>query len=183
MTDQIRQIALRIKELREISGVTIAEMAALLGVDDAVYQGYEGEKADIPISALYGIAQRLDVDLNELLTGDTPRLSDFCVVRAGQGADIDRYPGYSFHSLAYKFLHRMMEPLLVSVEPDEKQPKLVSHPGQEFNYVLEGKIEFIFDKKSVVLGPGDSVYFNPAHPHGQRACSDKPAKFLTVIAQ
>jgi transcriptional regulator with XRE-family HTH domain len=183
MTDEIKQIALRIKELREISGCTVEELARDLRIDPKTYLSYETDGFNIPISVLYHIAQKFRVDFTEILTGKTPRLDDFCVVKSGHGASIDRYPGYSFQSLAYKFMHKMMEPLLVTVDPEHDDPALVSHLGQEFNFVLEGSIEFIFDDKHVVLEKGDSVYFNPSHPHGQRAFGGKPARFLTVIAE
>ncbi len=183
MTDEIKQIASRIKELREISGCTVETLAAELDVDPQTYISYETDGVNIPISVLYHISQKFKVDLTEILTGQTPRLDDLCVVKSGRGARIDRYPGYTFQSLAYKFSHKIMEPLLVTVDPDHDTPTLVTHAGQEFNFVLEGSIELLFDEKRVVLGVGDSVYFNPAHPHGQRAFGDKPARFLTVIAE
>lgn len=183
MTDEIKQIASRIKELREISGCTVETLAKELDVDVQTYVSYETEGVNIPISVLYHIAQKFKVDLTEILTGKTPRLDDLCVVRNGHGAQIDRYPGYTFSSLAYKFSHKIMEPLLVTVDPEHDTPTLVTHVGQEFNFVLEGSIELFFDDKRVVLGAGDSVYFDPTHPHGQRAWGDSPAKFLTVIAE
>jgi transcriptional regulator with XRE-family HTH domain len=183
MTDEFRQIALRIKELREISGCTVEELAKDLKIDPKIYVSYETDGVNIPISVLYHIAQKFGVDFTEILTGSTPRLEDFCVVKNGHGASVDRYPGYTFQSLAFKFLHKIMDPLLVTVDPEQGDPVLVTHLGQEFNFVLEGAIEFLFEDKRVVLKSGDSVYFNPAHPHGQRAYGGKPAKFLTVIAE
>jgi len=183
MSEEILQIASRIRELREISGCSVSEMARDLGIDEKTYQSYETDGLNIPISALYHIAQKFHVDFNEILTGKEPRLTTYSIVRRGQGASIDRYPGYSFQSLAYPYVHKMMEPLIVTVQPEDHDPVLVTHPGQEFNYVLEGSIELLFDQKRFVLNTGDCVYFNPAHPHGQRACGSGPAKFLTVIAE
>ena len=59
------------------------------------------------------------------------------LVRAGGGIDVERYAGYRFSSLAYNFIEREMEPMIVTLAPSEK-PALVSHEGQEFNYVLQG---------------------------------------------
>ncbi len=179
---EFSQMAARIRELREICGYTAEEMARDLGVSLDVYTRYETEGDDIPISALYHLSQKLGVELSEILTGDQPHIATFCVVRRGRGQNIDRYPGYRFHSLAHTFKDKIMEPLLVSVEPSDHDPALVSHPGQEFNMVLEGKIELLFEKKRVLLEAGDSVYFNAIYPHGQRAV-EKNATFLTVIAE
>lgn len=182
MNNEIREMAARIRELRDICGVSARDMAAELGVSEEVYLGYEATGEDVPISVLYHLANRFGVDLNELLTGKAPHLASYSVVRRGYGMSVDRYPGYRFHSLAHTFKHKMMEPLLVTVDPQEEDPGLVTHAGQEFNFVLEGAIELLFDDKRVRLEAGDCVYFDPSHPHGQRAV-DGCARFLTVIAE
>ncbi|MEG1743158.1 MAG: cupin domain-containing protein, partial [Clostridia bacterium] len=75
---------------------------------------------------------------------------------------------------------RDKEPMLVTISPDEKKPQLVSHSGQEFNYVISGKIRIVIGAKELILSDGDSVYFDPSVPHGQFAV-DGEAKFLTII--
>jgi quercetin dioxygenase-like cupin family protein len=54
------------------------------------------------------------------------------------------------------------------------------HPGQEYNFVLSGKVKIRIGKHDYILNPGDCVYFDPMLPHGQRAV-DGEASFLTVI--
>jgi len=182
MHEELRQLAARIRELRGVCGFSAEEVAGELKVSVEVYAGYETTGEDVPISVLYHLANKFGVDLNELLTGAEAHLSTYSVVRRGRGMNVDRYPGYRFHSLAHTFKHRMMEPLLVTVDPEPDDPKLVTHAGQEFNFVLEGTIELLFDDKRVTLNEGDCIYFNPAHPHGQRAVGGT-AQFLTVIAE
>ena len=183
MHDEMQEIAARIREMREISDLTMEQMAGELGIPVDLYERYEATGGDIPISALYRIAHVFGVDMSVLLTGTTSHIDDYCVVRAGNGLKVDRYPGYNFRGLAYKFRSKIMEPMIVTVEPSDEQPALVCHRGQELNLVLEGGIEVLFDDKRIVLDAGDSIYFDPAHPHGQRATGGKPAKFLTVIAE
>jgi quercetin dioxygenase-like cupin family protein len=79
-------------------------------------------------------------------------------------------------------MNKKIEPLLVTIEPEEnKKMALVSHPGQEFNFILEGQIKIILGGKEILLSEGDSIYFDPTIPHGQTAMDGKPGKFLTVI--
>ena len=92
-------------------------------------------------------------------------------------------PGYDFEDLAFRFTHKIMQPLRVHLLPDDEKPALITHSGQEFNLVLEGKVKVLFEDKELILEEGDSIYFNPLHPHGQVCADDKPAVFLTVIAE
>lgn len=182
MSDNFAELGARIRELREICGYTPESLVAELSIDLETLNRYETKGEDIPISVIYRLANIFKVDMNELLTGNSPHLDKLCVTRRGQGHPINRYPGYNFQELSAAYKHKIMEPLLVTVMPDEKKPGLVTHPGQEFNLVLEGVIELFFDEKSVLLNAGDAVYFDPAHPHGQRAVGVK-SRFLTVITE
>jgi transcriptional regulator with XRE-family HTH domain len=182
MSDSIVQIADRLRELREISGFSAEELAGKLSISTETYCQYENAEEGIPISTLYEIARVLQVEFTELLTGTSPRLHSFCYVKSGEAPYIERFKGYKFQSLAFNFSNKKIEPLLVTIEPEEnKKMSLVTHPGQEFNYVLEGSIKVILGGSEVVMFPGDSLYFDPNIPHGQTAMNGKPAKFLTVI--
>lgn len=182
-TVKIKEIASRVQELREISDVTVEEMAANLNIDVELYKAFENADKDFPVSVLYEIAAQLNVDLTELLTGVSPRLANCSLVRKGEGISVDRYEGYDFESIAYKFIGRKIEPMIVTVgkETEVAIPALVSHPGQEFNYVVEGRVRVIFGGKDYFLNEGDCFYFDPTVPHAQTAMDGKDAKFLTVI--
>ncbi len=65
-----------------------------------------------------------------------------------------------------------MEPLLVTLEPHDdsnKEAELITHGGQEFNLCMEGTVKVVIGKHEFLLNPGDSLYFDPRIPHGQRA--------------
>ncbi len=181
MAEELKMIAQRIRELREACDYTPQRLADELGLDEQVYLEYEEKGENIPISVIYDIANKFSVDFSEILTGKTARLDTYCVVKKGQGVMVDRCPGYQFRNLAQNYAGKKMEPLIVVVDPKEEDPKLIVHDGQEFNYVLEGTIKVIYDNKEIELSAGDSIYFNPTHPHGQKAVGNAPATFLTMI--
>ena len=56
MSEQVRQIAMRIQELREISDLSVEEVASRLGLSAEEYLGYESGHTDIPISVLLKIS-------------------------------------------------------------------------------------------------------------------------------
>lgn len=183
MSEEMKQLASRLKEMREICGYSVEDVAARLRISAAQYAHYEESGDDIPISVLYELTNYYKMDMTEILTGKSPKLNTYCVVKKGGSVGIDRYPGYHFESLAHKFKRRIMEPLMVTVDPDNKEMSLITHPGQEFNYVVEGTIMVLIEDEEIVLEEGECIYFDPTLPHGQKAMNNKPAKFLTVIAE
>ena len=150
MNENLLQISSRIRELREILGIGADALAARLGVTPETYALYEAGGLDIPISKLYDIAFHLGTDMTVLLTGEQPRMDTHCIVRAGRGIDIERYPGYKYSSIAFNFKNREMEPLLVTLSPEDEPALPVMHGGQEFNYVLEGTVRLTLGKNSYV---------------------------------
>ena len=180
---ELAAIGQRMRGLREACDVTIEEMAADLDVDVERYKRWEATGAGVPISAVYHMARKFGVEFTEILTGTAAKLNTFQVVRAGQGKNVERYPGYHYDDLAWRFADKIMQPLEVVLDPSDEPAKLVSHGGQEFNLVLEGTVIVSWEDQEFVLEAGDSIYFNPAHPHGQRCGGSIPAKFVTIIAE
>ncbi len=180
--EPINEIAARVRELRESCEYSQEKLAEELGLTAEQYAGYE-EKGDFPISVIYEIANKFGVNFNELITGEQSRIDTFQVVRRGMGKSISRFPGYRFKDLAFRYADKIMQPLLVTLEPSDELAKLVTHAGQEFNLVLKGSIAVVFEDREIILNEGDSIYFNPTYPHGQRCAGDSKARFLTMIAE
>lgn len=183
MPENIRNIAMRIRELREIAGVSLETLAHEFGMTRDAYQVYESGETDIPVSFIFRVAHRFGVELTDLLTGESPRLHVYSLVRNGTGVAFDRRKQYHYRHLAYNFSHKMAEPFLVTVEPEPPDAPVgcSSHAGQEFNYVLEGRLKIIIDDHELELNPGDSLYFDSSHPHGMKALDNRVAKFLAII--
>ena len=172
MQEQIKQVASRIRELREIFGASVEELARAFQVSEADYRQYESGTVDIPVGILYQLAQRFGVELTTLLTGEEPRLRTYALTRSGQGVSVDRRQQYGYQSLAYNFIHKRAEPFLVTVDPGPEH--FNSHPGQEFHHVLSGTLRVLLDQHELVLGPGDSLYFDSSVAHSLTALNDAP---------
>jgi quercetin dioxygenase-like cupin family protein/DNA-binding XRE family transcriptional regulator len=181
MTDQIKLIADRIRELREISGISVETLANELGVANDLFLKYEGGSIDIPVSFLFKIAHKFDMELSALLGGDEPKLHVYSVVRKGKGLKVQRSKQYKYESLAYKFIHKKAEPFMVTVEPStDDSLEFNSHPGQEFNFVIEGTMKIIVDSHEIILQEGDSIYFDSGYKHAMKAMNNKTVKFIAV---
>lgn len=182
MSEKIKQIAMRIKGLREIADVSIEELAKEFKVGKDTYKKYESGAVDIPVSFLYEFANRFKVELTALLTGEEPRLHTYSLVRKGKGLSTERRKEYKYQDLAFNFIRKKAEIFLVTVEPKKKDAShYYGHPGQEFTYVVEGTLKVILDGHEVVLNKGDAFYFDSRHKHAMVALKGKPARFLAVI--
>lgn len=177
-----RDVAARLKGLRESLDWSPETMAGKSGarVEDVLL--YESGSCEIPVSHLFKVAQAAGVDLTDLLAGHEAHLRRYTLVKKGQGMPVERRSAYSYLSLASRFTHRAMEPFLVTVPPCPREElHRNSHPGQEFCFMLEGTMEVLLDGEAVVLEPHDCLYFNAMIPHAMRSLTDQPATFLDVI--
>ena len=179
----LTEIGRRMEGLRDACGVSQEEMAQELDVSLDTYRDWEETGADVPISALYHMAHKFGVDLTELLTGTAAKLDTYHLVRWGEGKQVDRFPGYAYDDLAWRYREKIMQPLLVVLDPSDEPAALVTHHGQEFNFVLEGTVVITIGGQDLELNKGDCIYFNPELPHGQRCGGDVPATFITIIAE
>ena len=99
---QLSEIAARIKEMREIMGWSIAEMAAKTEVDEERYAAYEGGKTDIPFSFIHKCALSFNIEMTELLGGTSAKLSSYTVTRKGHGQKTAEEDGIEIVNLAPK---------------------------------------------------------------------------------
>lgn len=183
MNDQIKDIGIRLASLRDDCGYTEAEMAEKLGVDLETYKAYETGDRDFSFSFIYNAAEILGVDVLDIISGSSPTLSMCCMVRKGDGYSVKREHEYDYKHLAYTFRNKKAEPFLVTVNPDKNPPVLHGHEGQEFNYVLHGKVKLYIGDISYELSKGDSIYFNSGIPHAVEAMGDKEAQFIAVVVK
>jgi len=183
MNEQIKQIAERIREIREISGISAETMADRLGVPHDKYMIYEEGETDIPVGMIFNISELFNVELSVLLGGDNPKLKIYSVVRNNKGLKLERRKQYRYESLAFNFMHKKAEPFMVTIDPTPEGAILEfnSHPGQEFNYVMQGKMLSIIDGHEITLNEGDSIYFDSGYNHAMKALNNEQVKFLAVV--
>ena len=182
MKETIKDIGTRVKELRELSDFSAEEMANECGVSKQEYIKYENGEKDIPASVLYEIANKFEVDMGLLLTGEETRMNIFNVTRKGNGISVERRKQYKYENLGEKFIHKKGETFIVTVEPkDIDKPATNTHPGQEFNYILEGSLKLYIHDNEIVLNEGDSIFFDSTFEHAMKALNNKQARFLALI--
>ncbi len=182
MQQAYKDIAPRLRGLRDALDLTVEELAEKSGVDAALVRSYESGSVEIPVGFLMKVAQACHVDLTVLISGIEPHLKGYSLVRQGEGLCVERRKDYDYKSLAYRFSGRKMEPFLITVPPKAvEEMTQVSHSGQEFIHVLEGRLELRLGDEALALSPGDSLYFDSQTPHALRGLDERQAVFLDVI--
>jgi transcriptional regulator with XRE-family HTH domain len=114
MTEQLKEIGMRLASLREINGLTEEQMAEKLELDTEDYVKYEKGEEDFSFSFLSNAAAILGVDVVEIITGDAPKLTICSLVRKGGGYDIKRNAAYDYKHLAFTFKNKFAEPFMVT---------------------------------------------------------------------
>ncbi|MBQ7474896.1 MAG: AMP-binding protein [Clostridia bacterium] len=183
MENILKDMASRIKTLREIREITVKEMAEATGVTPDAYLRLESGEADFTFTFIYKCAARLGVETVDLLAGESATLETYCVNRAGGGLPIARRQGFSYNNIAPLFKGKIAEPFVVKApwipEEADRPIRLAHHEGQEFDYVLRGTLKVSIDGRIEILHEGDSIYYDSSRPHGMIAW-EEDCEFLAV---
>lgn len=183
MTEDLKQIGLRLKGLRDALDLSQEDFSIRCGIPLKDYVEYEEGEKDLSFSILKKIALQYKIDVNTLMFDEEPRMTSYALTRKNKGLAIKRVEAYKYQALAGSFTNRKADIFLVTVEPkDENEPIHINHhTGQEFNMVMEGRLMINLNGKDFILEEGDSFYFDPSLPHGMKALDGKRVKFLAVI--
>ncbi len=185
MEPNYKEVAARIRLLREDMGLTMQEMAEATGRSLAEYEAQESGREDLSFTFLYKSAAKLGVDPIDLLTGESPHLSGYSLTRANEGISIKRNAEFEYLHKAPHYRNKLAEPFYVTAEyREELQDKpihLSYHEGQELDFILEGRMRFQYENHTEELGPGDLVMYDSGRGHGIIAIDGKPCKFLAVV--
>lgn len=185
MDYNVKEVAQRLRGLREDSEINIEQVCTSIGIEKDKYIRIENGEEDFSVSFIYKCAELFNVDLIEILTGDNPKLKRYCIVRKGKGLPIERREGFSYQHIAYMFKNKEIEPLIVVAPYNEEEQKkpitLSAHDGQEFDYVIDGTMKMVIGDKVEVLSAGDAVYYDSTTPHGMIATDGKECKFLAIL--
>jgi len=185
MTEQIKEIADRIKGLRLDEELTVAEMSEKMGMDEAEYLTYENGEKDFNYSFLSKFAALAEIDIQELMEGSTPSLTEYTVTRKGEGRNIARRDGFKFERLGSRFRNKYFEPFHVEIpySDDALNPpyEMHSHAGQEMFVVTKGTLKVLLGDNSEILREGDSIFFDSTTPHYECAVGGENCEFLSII--
>ena len=186
--DTSKIVGEKIKSLRESRNITMEDLAQRSGLAIEQVERIENN-IDLPsLAPLIKIARVLGVRLGTFLDDQDETGPSVC--RRTEAGDtisfsnnaIQSRKHMEYHSLARSKADRHMEPFLIDVTAtDDMDFVLSSHEGEEFIYVLQGRLEISYGKNSYVLDEGDSIYYDSIVPHHVHGYQGQAAKILAVV--
>ncbi len=184
-TTQLQEIALRIREMRDILGYSVQKMAELTEVSDEQYRLYESGNADLPFTYMHKCAKVFGIEIADLLEGHSPKLTGYTVSRKGKGLVTASEDGITIQDMAPLFHKKIATPYWVTYEYSEElqnQPiHTTTHSGQEFDLIIKGSLKVKVGNHEEVLHEGDSIFYKSSTPHGMIAVDGHECVFLAMI--
>ena len=184
-TDKLKEVAKRIREMREICDITETDMAKKTEVSLEDYKAYENGELDFPFTFIHKCSLAFGIGITDLLEGQSAHLSSYTVTRKGQGQETAKEDGIEIQNLAPLFRKKIAEPYWVRYEySEELQSKpihLTKHSGQEFDFVMSGRLKVQIGENVEYLSEGDSIYYNSSTPHGMIAVDGRDCLFVAVV--
>ena len=185
ITYQIKEIAGRIRELREITGLSVEEMAKRTNLTVQEYIACESGNRNLSIAFLYRCTLSFGVDLGDLLEGHSPKLQTYSLTRKGEGQRIEEAHHMVGYNLAANFRNRIALPLYMELAyypgAEYEDIELVTHEGQEWDIVISGSMRIQIGEKTEILHAGDCIYYDSSIPHGMIAVNGEKCTFYAVV--
>ncbi len=180
-----RYLGNTIRDLRQQHGLTIADVADRTDISRGMLSKIENAQTATSLETLSRLAHALGVSLSTLFRHYDVPGGGAQLVKEGEGMEVVRRGtkrGHTYHLLAYdQGPTKVFEPFLITIDHESEVFPTFEHPGTEFIYMLEGKIEYRHGQNTYLLEPGDSLTFRGEVPHGPENLLQCPIRFLSVI--
>jgi len=183
------QLGGKLRRIREDHGRSIAEVATTTGIDEEQIRSYEANEGVPPIADLLKLANCLEVSVGHFFQSAIPekrvevvRAAERWTVHATQGAAVSL--NYRYQALSHGLTDKLMSPFLIEIPPsDSSSVGSSSHQGEEFVFVLSGRVEISVGDEKVQLEPGDAMYYDSRLEHSLRSLDGASARLLACVAQ
>src|SRR5262245_11825132 len=177
-----------LREQRLARGWTLADVSARTGLPVSTLSKVENDKISLTYDKLVRLSQGLEIDISRLFGGaDTPQRAVTgrrSVTRSNEGRAIETR-NYGHRYVAADLLNKGFIPIVAEVRARSLAEfgDLVSHPGEEFAYVLEGTVDLYTSLYAPLrLHVGDSIYFDSGMGHAYIAAGEGACRVLSVCS-
>jgi transcriptional regulator with XRE-family HTH domain len=179
-------VGVRVREVRTRRGLSLQDIARRTGIQEEILGGIEDGRIAPPLGTIIKLAKALEMKMGYFISGEENR--PYTIVRRQDRRVVSRHDskkgeayGYEFESLAPHKRDRHMEPFLVTLDPAETEEERSTHDGQEFIFVLQGRMEVRLGEEIHVLEPGDAIYYDSTVPHLVKCQGEESTRILAVL--
>jgi transcriptional regulator with XRE-family HTH domain len=180
----LREIGATIRALRQERGLSLRDLSRLTGFSISFLSLVERGRSSLALTSLHKVATALGTSVASFFpaVGRAREATAPHVARASGGASqLSTGSQRTYRILSGRGFSRVLEPLLVTVEPSDTIEEAYAHAGEEFAYILSGELLFVIDGVDNRLGPGDSIHFDSTVPHSIHNDTDAPVEALWVL--
>lgn len=182
-----KQIADKIKEIRKSKGYTLEKLGTITGLSKGLLSRIENYQVSPPIATLSKISHGLEIPIGLFFEDDEDKKENkYTVIRKNKRKQVNKMEAsaeLNYYSLSSLRSLKTIEPFVVTYPATNKNPtKLYEHPGEEFIFILNGNIKFIYGKETITLETGDAIHFDPRIPHRIINNQNTMSECLVVIA-
>ena len=176
--DNDLQIAYRVRAARLARGLTLAQVSARSGVSVGHLSRIENAERFPTVRVLMQLAQALGVSLSDMV-GESASQSDVYVSRAS-GRNAPREAEKSLVPLSDP-QSLVLQAFELQLEPGRKGEPTI-HLGEEWIYVVSGRVDVLLGSETTTLGPGDATQFPASIRHCLMNPHSTPATAVIVAS-
>lgn len=175
----------QVREFRNKLSMTVVDLAKQAELSAGMLSKIENGQTSPSLATLQNLSKALNVPVTAFFRKFEEQ-RDATLVRAGQGLTIERRgtrAGHQYQLLGHSVNGPVaVEPYLITLSEESDVFPLFQHSGQEFIYLLEGRVAYRHAGKVYELGPGDSLFFDADAAHGPEELIERPIRMLSIIA-
>jgi len=181
--DVCRVVGQRVRDARQSLGLTMAQFAEVAEISLGMVSKIEHGQTSPSLSTLTRLAHAARVPITTFFRG-LDEEHDVVIVRAAERLEIlheGTRPGHVYEDLgSLRGPHRIIEPMMVTLESADDVFPLFQHEGIEFLHLLEGSMDYGYGPKVYRLDAGDTIQIHGEVAHGPTALLDLPVRFMSV---
>lgn len=178
MSDEsLALIGPRLRSWREKRSMTLADLSEMTGISSSTLSRLEAGKRAPNLELVVPIARALRLELDDIVPRKAP---DPRVTRTTKRTDEVWYETLSPESSPVQ-TYKVTFPAQPAGATAAPQPRV--HDGQEWLYVLSGRLRLVLGEQDVTLGPGEAAEFDTRIPHWMTAVGSRPTEFLSIFSK
>lgn len=178
-------IGMKVKQARLESGLKIADVARLSEISQGMVSKIENAQVATSLDTLQRLCSAIGMPISQLFQDFDKPEGNAYFTKAGEGLEVvgrGTNVGHKYQLLAYqRGGRRNVEPFFITMDDLSEIFPTFSHPGEEFIYLVEGRLVYQHGNREYEMGPGDSMVFDGNIPHGPLKLLQVPIKLLSII--